>query len=185
MNEELTDEALMAAYQGGSTPAFELLFQRHRMPLFTLLVHQLGNRSAAEDLFQDIFLRLIAKRASYAPGRNFRAWLYTIARNALVDSHRRSEVRSSTLEAHMQSKRMELDKSAAADPTGQLEHSELKTDIEAALARLPHEQREVFLLRERAGLDYASIASVLGCGISTAKSRMRYALEGLRHQLKP
>jgi len=176
----IQDEALMAAYQDGNVRAFEVLFERHRRPLFTFLVHRLGDRALAEDIFQDIFLRIAKKRESFEAGRRFRPWLFTIAHNAIIDNHRRKSVRSAI------NAEESMDKEHADAHRGPLEHAvqkEVACGISEALAKLPEEQREVFLMRERAGLDFATIATALGCGTSTAKSRMRYALEGLRHLL--
>lgn len=176
----IQDEALMAAYQGGNLRAFELLFERHRRPLFTFLVHRLGDRALAEDLFQDVFLRIAKKHESFEAGRRFRPWLFTIAHNAIIDHHRRTSVRSAI------NAEESMDKEHADSHRGPLEQAvqqEVAGGIAEALAKLPEEQREVFLMRERAGLDFASIAQLLGCGTSTAKSRMRYALEGLRRLL--
>lgn len=176
----IQDEALMAAYQDGNVHAFELLFERHRRPLFTFLVHRLGDRTLAEDLFQDIFLRIAKKKQSFDLGRRFRPWLFTIAHNVVIDHHRRKSVKSAiNAEDHMEHE--------SVDPRrGPLERAvqeEVACGISEALQKLPDEQREVFLMRERAGLDFAAIAEALGCGTSTAKSRMRYALENLRRHL--
>jgi RNA polymerase sigma-70 factor (ECF subfamily) len=178
------DAELMVAFAAGETRAFELLFARHRRRLFTFLVHQTGDRAAAEDLFQDIFLRLIQARESFQPERPFRAWLFTIARNALVDRHRRLGVRSIVRpEGDMQDS-FPMRASTESGPRKAAELAELKTYIESALDALPAEQREVFLLRERARLDYVRIAELTGADISTLKSRMRYALAGLRQALE-
>jgi RNA polymerase sigma-70 factor, ECF subfamily len=152
------DDALMHAFATGDARAFESLFERHRRALFTYLVHQTGDASLAEDLFQEVFLRLIRGSVAYRPG-NFRSWLFTIARNAMTDDRRRTAVRESS------------------------HAGELRAHIEAALRRLPEAQREVFLLRERAGLDLQRIAQVTGANLATVKSRMRYALAGLRRVL--
>jgi len=178
--DSIQDEALMAAYQNGNVRAFELLFERHRRPLFTFLVHRLGDRALAEDLFQDIFLRIAKKRETFEVGRRFRPWLFTIAHNVIIDHHRRKSVRSAI------NAEDRMDQESVDPQRGPLEHAvqeEVACGISEALRRLPDEQREVFLMRELAGLDFAAIAEALGCGTSTAKSRMRYALENLRHLL--
>ncbi len=183
--EEPTDEALMWAYAEGDTSAFEPLFQRHRAPLFTYLRHQTGSRSVAEDLFQEVFLRLVRRRREYRRAGSFRSWLFTIAHNAMTDGRRRSALR----EAVSESDAMEYHDATSerpastADPLGASHATDLRERIEAALLRIPAEQREVFLLRERGGLDFQRIAEVTGSGIATVKSRMRYALSNLRRRL--
>ena len=150
----------MLAYAGGDASSFEALFQRHRRPLFTFLLHNLGDRAAAEDLFQEIFLRLVRGRVGYRPTGSFRSWLFRIAHNALTDHRRRTGLREShSGETTMTTANDEqVDRSASlpseelsADPVSSSQDRELRDRIEAALLRIPTEQREVFLLRERGG----------------------------------
>ena len=191
----MADEALMAAYSNGDLEAFEVLFARHRRALFTFLLHRVGDREAAEDLLQEIFLRVIRARGTFDSKGAFRPWLYTIARNAITDGHRRKSVREVvTSEGALAvdgaaSGAGVLDQRAATpqvgmDPLTTLAARDLRARIEAALAHLPEAQREVFLLRERARLDYERISEVTGAGLATVKSRMRYALAALRRHLE-
>ena len=193
---EPPDEELMLAYAGGDDGALERLYLRHRGPLFTYVLHHSGRRSLAEDVTQDVFLRIVRGRASYSRRGSFRAWIYTIARNLIVDARRRNRTRADS-EGSVQrneTAREEggprspvdeaLTQDPAADPDRRSESLELGRRIRAALQRLPDEQREVFLLRERAGLDFRAIAEVTGVGLATVKSRMRYALAGLRERLQ-
>lgn len=181
----------MASYQCGDLAAFEELFDRYRKQLFTFLLHQAGERGAAEDLFQDVFLKLIRNAEQFDARRSFRAWVYTIARNATTDRHRKQGVRASeVLENAMVDDTntvgldgLSRDAAKAADPASVAQAKDLRRQVEGALLKLPDNQREVFLLRERAKLDYERIAELTGCGIATAKSRMRYALVALRRHL--
>jgi len=188
--DERTDEALMLAYSEGDLSSFELLFQRHRRPLFTFLLHRVGRRGVAEDLFQEVFLRVVRNRSRYAPIGTFRAWLYTITHNVVTDHHRRAGLRTDPTEQPMMypdsddpSREASRASCPSADPLLRSQASEQRAWIEAALARIPESQREVFLLRERAGLDYQSIAAITGDALATVKSRMRYALANLRSLL--
>jgi len=174
------DETLMHAFAQGDTAAFEPLFERHRRSLFTFLLHQCRSRAAAEDLFQDVFLRLVRARRSWTPSGRFRSWLYAIARNALVDARRRDAVRASE---DAEAGTDPLPTGRTEDPAERASARELGQRVAAALERLPAEQREVFLLRERAGLEFAAIAELTGEKLATVKSRMRYALAGLRRLL--
>ena len=185
-----SDEDLMAAYTAGDLAAFEALFARHRGTLFTFLCHQVGDRALAEDLVKDVFLRVVRGRTSYQPGGAFRSWLYTIARNAVTDQHRRRGVRKVVvLEEDMRQATSPSDAdfggatSNTEDPARVAGAGDLRVAIESALLRLPDEQREVFLLRERAQLEYQNIAELTGVGLATVKSRMRYALAALRQHL--
>lgn len=194
-----SDEELMAAYAGGSFEAFEELFERNRRSVFMFLLHHVGERELAEDLMQDVFLRVVRARERYVVGSRFRPWLFTIVRNAVTDSHRRRAVRRVVvLEGDLETGAREEERerapsvgaaglgaqsSAAEQPADLAAAADLRVAIEAAVARLPEEQREVFLLRERGELDFESIARVTGQGLATVKSRMRYAMAALRRSL--
>lgn len=175
----------MTAYANGDAAAFEELFGRHRQPLFTFLLHQCGDRQLAEDVFQEVFLKVVRSRHDYRADGNFRAWLFTIARRTLTDQHRRHVVRKvvTTESALPGDAPLEPAGHEAEQPNRRLAAQQLGERIGWALQHLPADQREVFLLRERAGLAYEGIAELTGCGVATAKSRMRYALAGLRRLL--
>jgi RNA polymerase sigma-70 factor (ECF subfamily) len=184
-HDDRSDDELMTAYAGGDAAAFEALFQRHRKPLFTFLVHRCGDRQVAEDVLQEVFLKVIRSRATYRAEGSFRAWLFLIARRTLTDHHRQSAVRRvvTPQSALPDGAPLDLPGSEDDEPGRLAAARQLGTRITAALQDLPEEQREVFLLRERAGLAYEAIAEQTGCGVATAKSRMRYALAGLRRLL--
>jgi len=189
--DQLADEALMEAYQRGDVRAFEHLLRRHRRPVYNFLYRQLGHGPLAEDLLQEVFLRVIRSAASYSPRAKFTTWLYTIARNLCVDQARRAKHR----------KAASLDQPIRSDPGDQrtlqdlLPHDEapvdrramgtrLRASIQEAVAMLPDEQREVFLMRESLNMPFKEIAQVVQCPENTVKSRMRYALVSLRRQLE-
>lgn len=185
--EEPDDDTLMLAFAGGDGEAFERLFRRHGGGLLTYLAHLTGERATAEDLLQEIFLRVVRRAREYRPDGRFRAWLHTIAHHALTDQRRRAALRplaSDTMETNEDGNALELAGHADGDdPLLRVHARELGARIEAALTRLPEAQREVFLLRERAGLELAEIARVTGANLATTKSRLRYALASLRRIL--
>lgn len=181
----------MTRYRDGDVRAFERLLQRHRRPVFNFLLRQVGNRAQAEEMLQEVFLRVIRGAASYKEQAKFTTWLYTIARNLCVDAARRAEHRRTvSLDAPPGGARGEVDRplgDSVADPGGnterQAESREIGSRIASAIAALPEEQREVFLMRERSGLPFKEIAAIVGVAENTVKSRMRYALEHLREAL--
>lgn len=186
--EEPDDDALMRAFAAGDARAFEQLFHRHGSSLLTYLAHLTGERAAAEDLLQEVFLRVVRRAREYRPEGRFRAWLHTIAHHALTDQRRRAALRPATSDAMDTHDDEELAPELATpahgdDPLLRVHARELGARIEAALARLPAAQREVFLLRERAGLELAEIARATDANLATVKSRLRYALAGLRRIL--
>ncbi len=181
MAEELADSALMLRYRGGDSNAFEMLYERHRLPLFRFLLRQLGDQQVAEDIFQETWSKVIRARHNYRPQAKFSTYLYRIARNSLIDHYRRTGRQSGLITANADA----VPEAAAHtdDPVTAAERADQRALILAALAAIPDEQREVFLLREEAGLSLAEIAETTGVGQETVKSRLRYALVKLRSSL--
>jgi RNA polymerase sigma-70 factor (ECF subfamily) len=185
-----SDEALMLRYRDGDVRAFEVLVTRHRKPIYNFILRFVRDAAQAEDVLQETFLRLVKGAEAYERQAKFTTWLYTIARNLCVDASRRGKHR----------KAASLDAPASGDPDGsplidlvadgkdgvdrQAIGRELQVRIQAAVEALPDEQREIFLLREVADLQFNEIANIVGCPENTVKSRMRYALEKLREALE-
>jgi len=187
MGQERTDEELLAAYQQGDPGAFEALLRRHRAPLFTFLLRMLGDRERAEYLAQETFLRIVKGAQAWEHRARFQTWLFTIARNLCVDQSRRDRFRrTDSLDAEGPGGEQAMVDSVPGreiDPGRGAESARLRPLLQRALLSLPAEQREVFVLREQAGAPFREIAEILGVNENTVKSRMRYALEGLRKAL--
>jgi RNA polymerase sigma-70 factor (ECF subfamily) len=187
MAQERTDEELLAAYQQGDPGAFEALLRRHRAPLFTFLMRMLGERERAEDLAQETFLRIVKGAQAWEHRARFQTWLFTIARNLCVDQSRRDRFRrADSLDAQGPGDEPAMVDSVAGheiDPDRGAESARLRPVLQRALLSLAAEQREVFILREQAGVPFREIAEIQGVNENTVKSRMRYALEGLRKAL--
>jgi RNA polymerase sigma factor (sigma-70 family) len=170
---EAPDEELMLAYGRGDAGAFETLYKRHRGALYRFVLRAIKHRSTAEELFQEIWIRVIESRSRYAPQARFTTWLYTIAHNLLVDHWRRKGLSLVQLEE-------EPGLAASDNPARQAEARETLARLVRAIEALPAAQREAFLLHEEAGLSVAEIAAVTGAGEEAAKSRLRYAMSKLR-----
>ena len=188
-----SDESLMLRYRDGDVRAFELLVTRHRKALFNFILRFVRDTAQAEDVTQETFLRLVKGADAYERQAKFTTWLYTIARNLCVDASRRGKHRrAASLDAPITSHGDEdgsatlldlvADGGAAVDR--QAQSRELAVRLRQAIEALPDEQREIFLLREVADLQFNEIANVVGCPENTVKSRMRYALEKLREALE-
>jgi RNA polymerase sigma-70 factor (ECF subfamily) len=178
---ELDDRALMLRYRDGDVTAFEILYQRHRGPLYRFLLNQSRDNQAAEDIFQEVWSRIIRSRDRYRPAAKFATYMYHIARNCFLDHVRRSG-RQPVLVSIDDDPPAEL-LAGSDNPEAAAENSNTRTHLRAALDRLPPEQREAFLLREEAGLTLEEIGQVTGVGHETAKSRLRYAIVKLRNSL--
>lgn len=186
MDDLRSDEALMLAYRDGDAGAFDILYGRNRGKLYRYLTHQASHY--ADELFQDIWMRVVGARAGYVVTAKFSTWLFRIAHNRLMD-HFRAQGRSMIEFTEPQT---DEDDGPALDPvapTGlqpetMLARKDLAQRILSALAELPAAQREAFLLTEEGGLSLEEIAIATGVGKETAKSRLRYALERLRRTLR-
>lgn len=186
MPHEESDERLMRRFQAGDARAFEVLVRRHRSALWNFLLRHLGDRSRAEDLLQETLLRAVKASGEWVDRAKVTTWLFTIARNLATDEVRRAvHRRAESLDGGADDALAPIDRVAAEDPPpdAAAEGALLRPRLAAALAALPEEQREVFLLREQGGLAFREIAEVTGVPENTVKSRMRYALEGLRKTL--
>ncbi len=190
---DATDEMLMVRYQRGEREAFAELVRRHSRPIYNFVLRQLRVPSVAEDVTQDVFMRLVQNAAEFKHEARFLTWLYTIARNLCIDqlrklSHRRHASLDQPLSDGAEAGSAALGESMA-DPSPQTSaernalSSEVRSSIVKAVDSLPDDQREVFLLREVANLPFRDIAEITGVGENTVKSRMRYALDRLKDAL--
>jgi RNA polymerase sigma factor (sigma-70 family) len=170
---EGADEELMIAYRDGNAGAFETLYARHRARLFRFVLRSVKERGMAEELFQDVWMRVIEARGRYAPKARFTTWLYSIAHNRLIDHWRRKGLSVVDLE------NVDVEGNSP-NPERQAEARQGLQRFAKALEVLPPAQREAFLLHEEAGMSVAEIAQATGAGEEAAKSRLRYALAKLK-----
>jgi RNA polymerase sigma-70 factor (ECF subfamily) len=180
----------MQLYQKGDEYAFETLYWRHQRGIFNFIRHFIGESGGqAEELMQDVFLKVVKSSTRYRPTAKFTTWLYQIARNGCIDHLRKRKHRITTsLSQPLGSEEEMVVESTIADnnpsPEKSAHISGITETLKRAINALPEEQREVFLMREDLNLSFAEIAELVSCPINTAKSRMRYALEYLRKSLE-
>jgi RNA polymerase sigma-70 factor (ECF subfamily) len=177
------DGELMLRYARGDMRAFETLYRRHRGALYRYLVRQTRNTETANDLFQEVWSKVIVSRERYEPRAQFRTFLYRIAHNCFIDHCRRSAVRNESSGAE-DGWEGALPGPEQDRPDTRAEQAQMTASYRAALATLPAEQRDVFLLYE-SGLSLEEIATISAVGTETAKSRLRYAVAKLRATLAP
>jgi len=181
-----SDEDLMLRYARGDGTAFEILFRRHKARVYSFIYRFVGGGHTADDLYQEVFLRIIRSRHTYRPRARFTTWLYAVARSVCIDAIRKENRRTDTAsldelnETGQTLAHLPVTQGTQRDEVFQSETGAL---IERFIQMLPQEQREVLLMRERLNLTFREIASITGCTVGTVKSRMRYALESLRKWL--
>ncbi len=190
MHEDLSDEDLMKRYLAGDASAFQTLLSRHGQKIYNFILRTMGDPQVAEDLLQEVMLRVVRSAATFQGQSKFTTWLYTIARNMCIDARRRGKFRKTVpLDAPLSRDddggATLLDRVADTRPGQDVQTRDhrFRVALEDALTRLPDEQREVFVMREVDGLKFREIADIVGIPENTVKSRMRYALEALRLHL--
>jgi RNA polymerase sigma-70 factor (ECF subfamily) len=181
--EELDDTELMLRYRDGEVRAFECLYQRHKTMLYRYLQRMCKHPDTANDVFQEVWSKIISQRDRYEVRAQFKTFLYSVARNAALDAMRRNA------SAHINDW-SDIDKHAnqlidgQQQPDAHVAGQQLQHAVKQELERLPAVQREVFMLFEDAELDLHEIASITGVNMETAKSRLRYAVNKLRSALQ-
>jgi RNA polymerase sigma-70 factor, ECF subfamily len=181
MNVQDHDAELMLRYRDGDAAAFSALYAHYKGPLYRYLLRHVRNAGAAADLFQEVWSHLIATRARYEPRAKFARFLFHIAHNCAIDFFRRDL----NLRRESDAAIAEPEVPEHQRPDRVAEFAEQESALLAAVASLPQEQREAFLLREETGLSVEEIARITDVPVETAKSRLRYAVRKLQHSLRP
>lgn len=172
------DRSLIEAFQSGDEFAFVALYNRYKGPVYAFCVKMLLDRAAAEDVLQETFVRVYENRERLTRPGSFKAWLFTIARNQCLNQLRRQgrQVPLGDTEPHAP---------ARETPFSQLMKSEQVDLVNAYLAQLKPEYREVLVLREYQNLSYEEIAAVTRNTLSSVKSRLFKARRKLGSFLRP
>ena len=167
------DEAIMLQVRSGQIGLLAELFERHNRPVFGFFYRMTSSRELSEDLVQDVFLRILRYRDTYQPHMSFTAWMYGIARNALIDTMRKKRPESSWDDGlpEMQSAEPLADEKLRARQETML--------LQKALASLPADKREVLILSRYQSLRYDEIGRILGCEPNAVKQRVFRAVKAL------
>ena len=184
MDSELTDETLMMRYRDDDEQAFASLYTRHKGGLYRYMLRQCGNATTAEELFHDVWMKLINARKRYTASAKFTTYLYHMAHNRLIDYYRKH--RSGVPVSFEDNDCPSLDDIAdpvSIDPGIKEDLRRQIVYLLALIDALPEAQREAYLLHEEGGLNIDEIAEVTRVSKETAKSRLRYAISKIRKQL--
>jgi len=184
MASTMDDRECVGRYLAGDVSAMEVLVHRHENALFGFIRGLVQDASEADDVFQETWTKAIRHLHKYRSD-NFRGWLIRIAHNVFIDRlRRRKPFLSMDTAAPDNQPLMASLPSPAPGPDSETDSAELGARIALAVAALPREQREVFLMRAHGGLAFREIARLQSTSINTALSRMQYALKKLRQELK-
>ncbi len=174
--EQFTDQEVMRRVRDGDSAALRYLFDRYHRRLFAFCLRMTANRELAQDLVQDVFVRVLRYRDSYQPGRPVAPWIFRMARNASIDHLRKGgrEV------APPEDGEDWVDPEPGPVPVERLQRREELGRLKQALDRLPEERREVLMMARFGEMKYAEIADCLDCSVGAVKVRVHRAMKQLR-----
>ena len=184
---DITDAGLVKAFKEGDTGALDELINRHKSRLYSYLLRLSRDRDAADDLLQEVFIKVIKKLNSYSEREKFSAWLFTIAHHTVMDYFRSGRRRrEESLDAAYEDGVPLSDTLAAAEPGPDrlMEDAERAAVIQDAFDRLSCDQREIFLMRHYSGLSFKEIAGILGVPVGTVLARMSRAMAKVRSEMQ-
>jgi RNA polymerase sigma-70 factor, ECF subfamily len=186
-----TDVQLMLDVKAGDELSFELLLRKYRTPVINFLYRMVRDSAIAEDLAQEVFLRVYRARQEYAPSAKFTTWMFRIATNLALNALRDNRYRQLEVSIDQpvetnESEQPALEVADSAPTAEQQLVARTRTElIRNAINVLPEKQRAAVLLHKYQELDYGEIAKILGCSESALKSLLFRAYETLRVQLQP
>ena len=175
---EQPDSELVRRIQSGDAAAFDELMQRYKCPVVSFVYRMLGSAEDAQDVAQDVFVRVYQNLDTYRPETKFSTWVFALARNAAIDHWRwRKRHPTEPIESAPQV-------AAPSGATEDVEAREIGDQIAAAVAKLPEDQRTALVLAEYHGLSYAEVAEVMHCSEKSVESRLYRAKQTLRGWLR-
>jgi RNA polymerase sigma-70 factor (ECF subfamily) len=179
----------MLEFQKGNKASFEALMRKHYRGIFNFIYRFLGNKASAEDLTQEVFIRVYRHGHTYRPDAKFQTWLYTIAKNLSLNELRRSKRKIFSLNAMMTTKDgevpIQLEDPTVQGPDKIAEKKEQAHLVQQAILDLPDSQRMAVILRRYQGLPYEEIAKTMDCSVQAVKSLLNRAKENLKLRLLP
>jgi RNA polymerase sigma-70 factor (ECF subfamily) len=183
------DVHLMMLFQDGNDEAFAQLVRRNQHKVFAVIFRFLRNRAEAEDLTQEVFLRVYRTAARYEPTARFSTWLYSIATNISRNAIRsRSRLRTSPLEIRSDDDEgfhRDLPDTTSPQPQTAMDKQEQDKAVMEAIDQLPEQQKVAIILNKYEDLCYEDVAAVLDCSVMAVKSLLSRARSNLKTKLMP
>ena len=186
----LEDSDVVAAFLGGEERAFQELVQRYQTRLLNFIYRTIGDRERAEDLVQEVYIRVYRHLHRFDRSKKFSTWIYTIAsnlaKNELRNRSRNPLVLFQTIKKNWQDEDRPLQfEDTTSRPDDLYRKRHLRALVEDTVARLPEHHREVFVLRELEGKSYEEIAEITDCNLGTVKSRLNRARNSFAAIIEP
>jgi len=189
---EIVDESLMLQYAQGDGHAFTALYTRHKDSLYRYFLRQSATPELAEELYQNVWNKLIKARSTYQVSSKFTTWLYRIAHNELIDHYRRHSTENKVITLNVEDKETEVPNETEAGYLADLQQKNIDEQLHLSqqashlrwcLKQLPRQQKEAFLLKHESGFTLNEIAKLVGESSEGVKSRIRYGITKLKHCL--
>lgn len=186
MDSQRTDNELVIAFINGDAASIESLIQRHKTRVFTYICMYIRDRSLAEDIFQDTFLKVInsLKSGKYKDNGKFLSWVMRISHNLIIDHFRREKQANLLSNDDYEGDLFNTRNLSESNVEDNIVYDQIVNDVRQLLDELPDDQKEVVILRHYAGLSFKEIAEQTDVSINTALGRMRYALINIRKQME-
>ena len=186
----MEDSAVVASFLGGEERAFQELVERYQTRLLNFVYRTIGDREKAEDLVQEVFIRVYRHLHRFDPSKKFSTWVYTIAsnlaKNELRNRSRNPLVLFQTIKKNWQDEDRPLQfEDSTSRPDDLFRKRHLRSLVEASVAQLPEHHRQVFVLRELEGKSYEEIAEITSCNLGTVKSRLNRARSSFAEIIEP
>lgn len=184
------DTAVVQAFLGGEERAFQELVERYQTRLLNFIYRTIGDRERAEDLVQEVFIRVYRHIHRFDTTKKFSTWIYTIASNLAKNELRNRSRNPLILFQTITSNREESERPLQFEdftsrPDDMFEKRNLRTMVEETVAQLPEHHRQVFVLREIEGKSYEEIAEITHCNLGTVKSRLNRARNAFAAIIEP
>src|SRR5215208_6655762 len=184
------DAAVVSAFLGGEERAFQELVERYQTRLLNFIYRTIGDREKAEDLVQEVFIRVYRHLHRFDRSKKFSTWVYTIAsnlaKNELRNRSRNPLVLMQTVQKNWQEDDRPLQfEDVTSRPDDMYRKRHLREIVEESVAKLPEHHRNVFILRELEGKSYEEIAEITDCNLGTVKSRLNRARNSIAEIVAP
>ena len=186
MLEQLSDERLMSSFINPNDinhhRAFEILYQRHKGPMYGFITRSLNNAEDANEVFQDAWFKIINHKDTFDPQRKFTTWAYTIIRRLLIDYYRKQP--DSGTETNFDEALSETSEDPIKQPDNDLERQQMTQQLHQTIGTLPMSQRQAFVLRHGSGFSLPEVARITDQPQEQTKSQYRYAVQKIKQALE-
>jgi len=185
--EQSTDEHLMSTFSSvdnmNNQRAFEVLYQRHKGPLFRFITKSINHEQDAKEVFQELWFKIINNKQQYNPQQKFTTWAYTIARRLLIDQFRKTGRMAELAQTDDTSKKQAIEHDLK-QPENEFETKQMAKELNHAITLLPHNQRQTFIMKHESGLSIKEIATITAQPLEQTKSQYRYAVKKIKLALE-